>query len=84
MLTQCPLDPFTPLQEHKIPPIHGTSSHVREFFLWRKEPFQPSLFRLPLSAEIQKLNGESKGRFTFEVLEIPLERILQLWNAIRA
>ncbi|KAF9352504.1 hypothetical protein BGX34_012122, partial [Mortierella sp. NVP85] len=55
---------------------HGTSPHVREFFLNRKEPFQPSLFGASPSEEKQKLYNESKGRYTFEVLETPLERIL--------
>ncbi|KAG0245602.1 hypothetical protein BGX31_006961 [Mortierella sp. GBA43] len=54
----------------------GTSPHVREFFLRRKEPFQPSLFGTPPPEEVRKLHIESKGRYTFEVLETPLERIL--------
>ncbi|KAI8597036.1 hypothetical protein EDD21DRAFT_229650 [Dissophora ornata] len=55
---------------------HGTSPHVREFFLKRKETFQPSLFGLPPSEGVQKINNELQGRFTFEVLETPIERIL--------
>ncbi|CAO3568429.1 unnamed protein product [Mortierella alpina] len=55
---------------------HGTSAHVREFFLKRKEIFQPSLFGTPPPEEMKKRHHELQGRYTFEVLETPLERIL--------
>ncbi|KAI7818698.1 hypothetical protein BC939DRAFT_427480 [Gamsiella multidivaricata] len=55
---------------------HGTSPHVREFFLRRKEIFQPSLFGPSPSEALQRIHNELQGRYTFEVLETPLERIL--------
>ncbi|KAF9966406.1 hypothetical protein BGZ70_002422 [Mortierella alpina] len=55
---------------------HGTSAHVREFFLKRKEIFQPALFGTPPSEEMKKRHHELQGRYTFEVLETPVERIL--------
>ncbi|KAF9899771.1 hypothetical protein EC991_008337 [Linnemannia zychae] len=52
------------------------SSPTREFFLSRREIFQPSLFGSPPSEEWQKRHHELKGRYTFEVMETPLEQIL--------
>ncbi|KAF9303342.1 hypothetical protein BGZ74_003951 [Mortierella antarctica] len=54
-----------------------TSPHTREFLLLRKETFQPSLFGIPMSEEMQRRHEELQGRYTFEVLETPLERILE-------
>ncbi|KAF9429528.1 hypothetical protein BGZ94_010368, partial [Podila epigama] len=54
-----------------------TSPHVREFLLLRKETFQSSLFGSPLSEKMQRIHDELQGRYTFEVLETPLERILE-------
>ncbi|KAF9330506.1 hypothetical protein BG006_006536 [Podila minutissima] len=54
-----------------------TSPHTREFLLLRKETFQPSLFGIPMSEEMQRRHEEFQGRYTFEVLETPLERILE-------
>ncbi|KAF8982648.1 hypothetical protein BGZ46_000897 [Entomortierella lignicola] len=55
---------------------YGTSPHVREFFLKRKEIFRPSLFGVPPTEKMQDIHKELQGRYTFEVLETPLERIL--------
>ncbi|KAF9351305.1 hypothetical protein BGX26_010654 [Mortierella sp. AD094] len=55
---------------------HGTSPHVREFFMKRKEIFRPSLFGVPPTEKAQTIHNELQGRYTFEVLETPLERIL--------
>ncbi|KAF9179828.1 hypothetical protein BGZ50_006662 [Haplosporangium sp. Z 11] len=63
-------------QEHHKHGRHGTLPHTREFFLKRKEIFQPSLFGLPPSEKMKKRHNELQGRYTFEVLETPLERIL--------
>ncbi|KAF9156424.1 hypothetical protein BG015_005393 [Linnemannia schmuckeri] len=52
------------------------SSPTREFFLSRREIFQPSLFGTPPSEEWQRRHHELQGRYTFEVLETPLEQIL--------
>ncbi|KAG0271926.1 hypothetical protein BGZ95_000209 [Linnemannia exigua] len=51
-------------------------SPTREFFLSRREIFQPSLFGSPPAEGWQKRHHELKGRYTFEVLETPLEHIL--------
>ncbi|KAG0019992.1 hypothetical protein BGZ80_004937 [Entomortierella chlamydospora] len=56
--------------------IRDTSPHVREFFLRRKEIFRPSLFGVPPTEKAQAIHNELQGRYTFEVLETPLERIL--------
>ncbi|KAG0348719.1 hypothetical protein BG004_004433 [Podila humilis] len=61
-----------PLQHHR-----DTSPHIREFLLLRKETFQPSLFGIPMSEEMNRRHDELQGRYTFEVLETPLERILE-------
>ncbi|KAG0369933.1 hypothetical protein BGX24_002228, partial [Mortierella sp. AD032] len=52
------------------------SSPTREFFLSRREIFKPSLFGSSPSEGWQKRHHELKGRYTFEVLETPLEQIL--------
>ncbi|KAG0027796.1 hypothetical protein BGZ81_005289 [Podila clonocystis] len=54
-----------------------TSPHIREFLLLRKETFQPALFGIPMSEDMQRRHEELQGRYTFEVLETPLERILE-------
>ncbi|KAG0251334.1 hypothetical protein BG011_007717 [Mortierella polycephala] len=64
-------------QEHHKHERQGTLPHAREFFLKRKEIFQPSLFGVPPSEEMKKRHNELQGRYTFEVLETPLERILR-------
>ncbi|KAG0298939.1 hypothetical protein BGZ98_010429 [Dissophora globulifera] len=56
----------------------GTSPHVREFFLKRRETFQPSLFGMPPTEGMQRMHTDLQGRYTFEVLETPLERILHV------
>ncbi|KAF9436969.1 hypothetical protein BGZ76_002420 [Entomortierella beljakovae] len=55
---------------------HGTTPHVREFFLRRKEIFNASLFGVPATEDAQRIHEEFEGRYTFEVLETPMERIL--------
>ncbi|KAF9924116.1 hypothetical protein FBU30_005856 [Linnemannia zychae] len=64
---------------HRHHTHHSTSrnpSPTREYFLSRREIFQPSLFGSPPSEEWLKRHQELKGRYTFEVLETPLEQIL--------
>ncbi|KAF9913999.1 hypothetical protein BX616_009167 [Lobosporangium transversale] len=67
---------FPPQNQSSYQGCNGASPHVREFFLSRKEIFQPSLFGTPPHEEAQKIHKELQGRYTFEVLETPLEHIL--------
>lgn len=52
---------------------YGTS---REFFLSNKETFQPELFKSLPPEEMKRQHDALQGRYTFEVLETPLESIL--------
>ncbi|KAF9090739.1 hypothetical protein BGX23_005760 [Mortierella sp. AD031] len=61
---------------HRHSHSHSHKSSTREFVLSRKVIFQPSLFGTPPSEEWRKRHHELKGRYTFEVLETPLEQIL--------
>ncbi|KAI1321202.1 hypothetical protein EDD11_007768 [Mortierella claussenii] len=67
---------MSPSSRNKSYGRHGTSPHVREYFLKRKQIFQPSLFGSPPSEDVQNIHKELQGRYAFEVLETPLEQIL--------
>ncbi|KAF9974039.1 hypothetical protein BGZ73_002685 [Actinomortierella ambigua] len=63
-------------QQHPFMPRPSISNDRREFFLSAKEIFQSSLFGFPPTAEMQQRHLNNQGRYTFEVLETPLEKIL--------
>ncbi|KAG0265683.1 hypothetical protein DFQ27_000470 [Actinomortierella ambigua] len=63
-------------QTYPFAPRPKASNDIREFFLSAKEIFQPSLFGFPPTSEMQKRHLNNQGRYTFEVLETPLEKIL--------
>ncbi|GJJ79029.1 hypothetical protein EMPS_11388 [Entomortierella parvispora] len=63
---------------HKHHHHHFQHGKSREFFLNKKETFQPDLFKSLPPGEIQRQHNAFQGRYTFEVLETPLESILHV------